>query len=367
MRATEVGDKRTPVSVTYQVVVEGAELESKCIDRLKAARANISLKGFRPGHVPIPHLRKIYGKQVMAEVVDAAVREANAQLIKDNRLRTTEEPKVMLPTDETAIAAVMDGNADLTYSVVMDVVPAIDLMDFTALRLERKYADVDDMVVDKAIEAMAALSRPPKAPDATEDPPPPPVDDDFARRFGAETVAQLREQIRERALVEAAAASRFRLKRALLDAIDAGHRFEVPPTLIEQEFKTVWNAVTNDLKEHKQTWEDMGTSEDDARVLYRAITERRVRIGLVITEAGDHHSIRVDDEEVKAAIAQQASRAGPAQAANVAEYYKRDPGGLVGLRAPLFEDKVVDWMLAQATVVDVLVSREELLQDDDPI
>jgi trigger factor len=90
-----------------------------------------------------------------------------------------------------------------------------------------------------------------------------------------------------------------------------------------------------------------------------------VRIGLVITEAGDRHRIRVDDEEVEAAIAERARSVGPAQAANVTEYFRRDPGGLVGLRAPLFEDKVVDWMLSQATVVDVLVSREELLRDDE--
>ena len=365
MQATEVSERRTPLSVVYEVVVPAAELEDRVMERLKGARAGVKLKGFRPGHVPVPHLRKIYGKQVIAEVIDAAVRDANAKLVKDNRLRTTEEPKVLLPTDEKALTALMAGKADLTYTVEMDVIPAIELMDFTTLRLERKYTEISEEVVDKALEAMATMSRGPKAPDATEEPPPPAIDDAFAKGLGFETLEKLRNHIWERAQIEAALAARGRLKRALLDVLAGAHRFEVPRALVELEFKTVWKAVTGDLEQHKQTWEAIGTTEDDARATYLEITERRVRLGFIITEIGERERIRVDDKETEAAIADHARRQpDAASAANVVEHYKREPVAIAGLRAPLFEEKVVDWILARATVVDVLVSRDELLRDD---
>jgi FKBP-type peptidyl-prolyl cis-trans isomerase (trigger factor) len=363
--ATELVARRTAFGVVYQVTIPAKAIDAQMTAHLAKMAPRISLKGFRPGRVPAFHLRKIFGKQAMAEVIDAAVREANADLSR-GRWRVLDEPKVTLPTDEKELTAVMAGTGDLTYTVELEVLPEVVPIDFATIRLERKYTEITDEVVDKALTAIAHLNRPPRAPEATEDPPAAAIDDAFAKTFGAADLEALRAQIRERAEIEAAVASRMRLKRALLDVLVEAHTFPVPPSLVELEFKTVWAAVEGDLREHKTTWEEQGATEAAAREEYTAVAERRVRIGMIITEIGDRNDISVSDAETDAAVADAARRVGPENVQNVIRFYQTNPQGLASLRAPLFEDKVVDFILAQAVVVDMLVSREELLADDQP-
>ena len=177
------------------------------------------------------------------------------------------------------------------------------------------------------------------------------IDDDFAKTLGLESLAKLKDAIKERVQREHAGASRQKLKRALLDQLDELHKFEPPPSLVEQEFNSVWSQIEKDLKEQGRTFADEDTTEEKAREEYRAIAERRVRLGLVIAEIGERNNIKVTDEQLRAAVMEQV-RQFPGQERQIWEYYQKNPGALADLRAPLFEDKVVDFLVELAEVTE---------------
>ena len=151
--------------------------------------------------------------------------------------------------------------------------------------------------------------------------------------------------------------------RCLIE-LDAHHKFEPPPTLVEEEFNNVWQTIENDLKQQGRTFADEGTTEEKARADYRAIAERRVRLGLVLAEIGEKNNIKVTDEQLSQAVVAQA-RMVPGQEQRVWDYYRNNPGALAALRAPIFEDKVVDFLLELVEVTDKQVSREELFKEDE--
>jgi len=179
-----------------------------------------------------------------------------------------------------------------------------------------------------------------------------------------DSLDKLKEAVKARVQQEHAGLSRQRVKRQLLDKLDEMHKFALPPTLAEEEFKNVWNAVDSDLKAQGRSFEDEGTTEEKAREEYRGIAERRVRLGLVLAEIGERNKIAVTDEEITRAIVERARQV-PGREQEVWEFYQKNPGALASIRAPIFEEKVVDFLLELATVSDKQVSREELLKDDE--
>jgi trigger factor len=154
------------------------------------------------------------------------------------------------------------------------------------------------------------------------------------------------------------------VKRALLDELDKRHQFEAPETLVSEEFENVWRSVTAELTQQGRTFEDEGTTEEKAREEYRRIAERRVRLGLVIAEIGEKNNIKVTDEEVSRAVVERA-RQFPGRERELWDYYQKNPGATASLRAPIFEEKVVDFMLELADVTEKPVSREELYKEDE--
>jgi trigger factor len=190
------------------------------------------------------------------------------------------------------------------------------------------------------------------------------LDDDFAKTLGLESFEKLREGVKERIVREHAAASRQKLKRQLLDQLDERHKFDPPPSLVEQEFNSVWSSIEADLKAQNRTFADEGTTEEKARADYRAIAERRVRLGLVIAEIGEKNNIKVTDDQLTQAIVERARQL-PGQEQQVWEYYRNNPQALASVRAPIFEEKVVDFLLELANITDKQVSREELFKEDE--
>src|SRR3954449_10225237 len=144
----------------YRVVVPANELDSKVNARLDEIKGTVRINGFRPGKVPVGHLKRMYGRSVMAETIEATVRDANAKIVSDHNLRLAMEPQVKLPTEEDAIKAVVDGKADLDYSVAMEVLPKIELADFKDIQLDRLTAEVTDAEIDEAISRIAEQNRP---------------------------------------------------------------------------------------------------------------------------------------------------------------------------------------------------------------
>ena len=431
----------------FRVVVPATDLEAKVNEKLDDLKERVQLRGFRPGKVPVAHLKRLYGKSTMAEVIEATVREANSKIVADHGFRLAMEPKVVLPEDQAAVEGIINGKADLAYTVEIEIVPPITLADFKTLKLTRLTAEVPDEEIERTLTTLAEQSRPFVAkegaaengdrvtvsysgtidgqpfdsgsaddvpilvgsnsfipgfedqligiragesrtldvtfPDkyapavagkaakfavtakAVETPGPvPTLDDEFAKARGFESVAKLRDAVRAQMQRDYTAASRQKLKRALFDQLDERHKFEPPPSLVEQEFTSVWATVENDLKEEGRTFADEDTTEEKARAEYRAIAERRVRLGLVIAEIGERNNIKVTDEQLSAAVMEQARRL-PGQERQVWDYYRKNPGALASLRAPLFEDKVVDFLLELAEVTEKPVSRDELFKEDE--
>src|SRR5271155_3775955 len=143
----------------YRVVVPATDLEARVNERLDDLKGRVQLRGFRPGKVPVAHLKRLYGKSAMAEVIEAAVREANSKIITDHGFKLAIEPKVVLPTEEGAVEEVISGKSDLAYTVEMEVVPPIALADFKAIKLTRLTAPVTDAEVDQALQTLAEQNQ----------------------------------------------------------------------------------------------------------------------------------------------------------------------------------------------------------------
>jgi len=190
------------------------------------------------------------------------------------------------------------------------------------------------------------------------------IDDDFAKKLGLDSLAKLRDAVKDRIAREHNAMTRQKLKRELLDQIDASHKIEPPASLVEDEFGRIWSQVTTELEAEKKTFADENTTEEKAREEYRKIAERRVRLGLVLAEIGEKNKITVSDEEISRAVTEQA-RQFPGQEQRVWEYYRKNPQALASVRAPIYEEKVVDFVLELAKVEEKKVSREELFKEDE--
>ena len=298
----------------YRVVVPATDLEARVKERLDDIKGRVQLRGFRPGKVPVAHLKRIYGKSAMAEVIEAAVREANTKIVNDHGFKLATEPKVVLSPEEGAVEGVIAGKSDLAYTVEMEIVPPITLADFKTIKIERLTAPVADSEIDQALQTIAEQNRPfaakaegveksdrvtvsfqgtmngqpfeggsgtdvpivlgggqfvpgfedhligikvgesrtfdVKFPEkypaaavagkeasfavtatAVEAPGAVTLDDAFAKALGLESLAKLRDAVRDRLEREHAAASRQKVKRALLDQLDGHHKFDPPPTL----------------------------------------------------------------------------------------------------------------------------------------
>src|SRR5438874_6747560 len=144
----------------FQVNVPAADLEARVEGRLAELKDRVQLRGFRPGKVPVTHLRKVYGRSVMAETVEAVIRELNAKIVEEHGLKLAMEPKVTIPNEETEVERVIGGQSDLAYTLSLEVLPKIELGDFTGVKLERPTAEVTDAEVDEALGKVAEQNKP---------------------------------------------------------------------------------------------------------------------------------------------------------------------------------------------------------------
>jgi trigger factor len=190
------------------------------------------------------------------------------------------------------------------------------------------------------------------------------IDDELAKSIGLSDLAALRGAIKtdlERQLKDL---SRAKAKRALLDALDAAHAFDLPPRMVQGEFDAIWRQVEQDKAAGNVDPEDAGKSDEDLRADYLKIAERRVRLGLVLAEIGRASGVEVKDEDLNRAVQGQLSRF-PGQEQMILDLYRKNPDLVAQLRAPIFEEKVVDFVLEMAEVTNVTVTRAQLEADDD--
>ena len=189
------------------------------------------------------------------------------------------------------------------------------------------------------------------------------LDDDLAKGQGFDDMEALQGAVREGIAREYAQVARAKVKRALLDHLAANYGFQVPAGMVDLEFEAIWKQLKEEMERGGEALAE-GKSEEELKDEYRAIAERRVRLGLILSDIGQKNEIKVEQHELNAAIMDQARRY-PGQEQKVLDFFRNNPSALDHLRAPLYEDKVVDFILQMANVSESQVTPEELMADPD--
>jgi len=444
----QVVEKSTEgLSRVWGVTVPAQDLADKLEARIAEITPTLKIKGFRPGKVPTAHVRRLYGKGLMSEVLEQTLSETTQKVLDENKVRPASEPDLKPEGD---LAQVLDGKADLAYEIAVDVMPEFEPIDLTKLSLTRPVYEPTDKEVDEALDELAKQNRTyedktgkaVKAKDgdmvvidfigridgeafeggtaqdvelvlgsgqfipgfedqlvgakpdsdvtvtvtfpedyqaenlkgktaefetkvkAVKSPVDSKADDALAERLGVETLDKLKELLKGNLAQQYASATRFKLKRALLDQLDDKHDFPLPPKMVDAEFAAIWSQVEQDKANGSLPEDDAGKTDEQLRTEYRKIAERRVRLGLVLAEIGRANNVQVSDQELANAMREEALRYG-AQAQQIFDLLRQNTNAQAQIRAPLFEDKVVDLIVEKAKVKDKKVSKDELMKDDD--
>lgn len=445
MQVTET--KAEGLKREIEVVVPAADLEARLQTRLFEAKDQVRLKGFRPGKVPVSHLRKTYGRSLMAEIVNQIINETPRKVIADRNERSAMQPEIAMSEDEAEAEKVLGGGTDFRFTLRYETLPSFDVKDTSGIAIERPVVEVADEEVEEQVKRIAENARTysdkdgaaengdrvtmdfvgkidgeafqggsaedsnlvigsgqfipgfedqlvgAKAGDEREVKVSFPEDygaahlagkqavfdvkvkavaapgelelnDDLAKQMGLESIEKLREIVRGQIESQFGAMTRQKVKRQLLDALDKDYNFPLPEKLVEAEFNNIWSQVSRELEQSGKTFEDEDTTEEKAREDYRKLAERRVRLGLVLSEIGEKAGVTISDEELQRALFEQV-RQYPGQEQQVYDYFRKTPEAIQSLRAPIYEEKVVDHLLGSVKVTDKTVSREELMKEDE--
>ncbi|WP_309092670.1 trigger factor [Phenylobacterium sp.] len=435
------------LSRVYGVTVPQKDLSERLEARIAEIAPTLNVKGFRPGKVPVAHVKRLYGKQLMSEVLEQTLSETTQKVLEDNKLRPAGDPELKPEGD---IQGVLDGKADLAFEVAVDLMPEFEPVDASTLSLTRPVYEPTEAEVEEAVNELAGQNKTYEAktgktvkakdgdmvvidfigridgeafeggtaqdvelvlgsgqfipgfedqlvgakPDSDVEvkvtfpadyqaanlagkeavfetkvkevkaPVDTVADDAFAERLGVENLEKLKELIKTNLEQQYQGASRFKLKRALLDELDSKHDFPLPPKMVDAEFASIWQQVQQDKAAGNLPEDDAKKTDEQLESEYRKIAERRVRLGLVLAEIGRANNVQVTDQELAEAMRREAMRYGP-QAQQIFDLFRQNPNAQAQLRAPIFEDKVVDLIIEKAKVEDKKVSKDELLKEDD--
>jgi trigger factor len=428
-----------------KVTVPKEDMSSRLASRLEQLKGQVRLNGFRQGKVPVAHLRKVYGRQAMAEIVNDLINKETGQILVGRGERAAQRPEIAMTEDENEAQEILAGKQDFEFTVAYEVLPEIEIPDLAAIEIERPLATVTDADVEerslqiaesarqyeekqgaatdkdrvtidysgsidgtqfdggsdtgaqlvlgskrfipgfeeqligakagdrRTIEvefpadyAAANLAGKKASFDVTvhkvEQPGKLELTDEVAKQLGVESAAKLRETVRTQLENSFGLFTRARVKRQVLDKLDELTRMELPEKMVAAEFENIWKQVTGELERSGKTFADEETTEEKAREEYRKLAERRVRLGLLLAQIGEKAQIQITEEELQRAIYDQV-RQYPGQEQQVFDYFRKHPDAVAGLRAPIYEDKVVDHIVVTAKVTDKPVSKEELMKE----
>ena len=436
----------------YKVVLPVADLAKRLDDELIDMKDKVEIRGFRPGKVPMTHLKKVYGKQVMADVMQKAVNEANQKIIEDNSLKLASEPSIDVEGGDEGVEKAVSAQGDLAFTVKFEIMPVITLKPFADIELERQVYPAEDKEMQDALASLIDNARPYVEKDGVADgkdrvtidfagkidgeafeggtgtdmdvnlgsgtfipgfeeqlqgikageerqlnvtfpaeyqaehlagkaavfdvtakkistPGEVELDGEFAKKFGVENMDALNQTIRDDIQRQYDDASRQKMKRTLLDTLDKEYDFELPDSLLENEFNGIWQQAEQERQQAVQSLQDAGfETEEAAKDEFRNIAKRRVRLGLLLAQIGEDSKVEISEQELTAAIVERVREIGrqfPGQEQAAWDYFRKNEEAVAQVRAPLFEEKVVDVIVGQAKVTEKQVSREELLKFDD--
>jgi trigger factor len=435
------------LSRVLEVTIAKGDLTQKLDAKIAEITPKMNIKGFRPGKVPQAHVRKMYGKELMGEIIQETLNATTEQAMKDANIRPASQPELKPIGD---IEGVIDGKSDLAYEIAVEMMPIFTPVEPASIELTRPVYEPTDADIDEALKTVVAGSKQyeakkgktVKAADGDkliidfvgklgdevfeggsaegaeliigsgqfipgfeeqligakkgevktlnvtfpEDygaknlagkaatfettvqdilaPKEGEADDELAKSLGLESLQALKDILKTQLQQQYGQASRFKMKRALLDVLDEKHSFELPKRMLDAEFNGIWQQVEQDKANGQLAEEDAGKSEQELKDEYMKIAERRVRLGLVLAEIGTRQNVQVTDQEVNQAIMQEA-RNYPGQERQVFEFYTKNPGTAAQIRAPIYEEKVCDLIFSLAKVTDTPISKEDLLKEEE--
>ena len=430
-----------------KVVIPAADMEARMNERLSEVKDRVRINGFRPGKVPPAHVKKMYGKSIMAELVNEIIQKQPTEILSGRGEKSATQPEIAMTEDEKEADKILNAQADFEFTLSYEVIPAIELKDVSGIKVVREVVEIPESEVNEQIERIAESTRsyeekkgkaangdrvtmdyegkvdgvpfeggkdsnaelvlgsgrfipgfeeqlvglkagddktitvnfPADYPapnlagkEATFDvsvkaiasPDKLEINDELASKLGLESEAKLREIVRSQIESQFGNVTRQKLKRQILDQMDELYAFDVPQGLVDAEFGQIWNQINADLAQSGKTFEDEDTTEEKARDEYRTLAERRVKLGLVLSEIGEKAGVEVSEDEMNKALYAQISQF-PGQEKEIIEYFRKTPGAIAGLRAPIFEEKVVDHLLNEIKVTDKTVTKDELMADDE--
>jgi trigger factor len=402
----------------FKIVISASDIVEKIEYRLEELSSRINVPGFRPGKAPMTVLKQRFGGSVRDEVLEQAVKDASQQAIDERGLRPATTPNVEIVAQEEG--------KDLEYTIELEILPDIQPMDFSKIEVERLKVRVSDAEIAQALEQIASGRKQTQPLEkermSGEDhhlelgsnafvqgfeeqlvgadkgetkeikvtfpeeyvndrlagreavftctvkdilqAVVPAVDEAFATLVGEESLDALKNKIRTHIGQEYDRLARERMKRQMLDQLAEAHDFAVPETMVGAEFEAIWRQVQGDRERGVVDPEDEGKSEDDLQAEYRGIAERRVRLGLLLAEVGRLNELEVSQEEITGALYREASRF-PGQEQQVVQFYQNNPQAMAQLRAPLFEEKVVDFISELSKVAEREVDAEDLKAEEE--
>ncbi len=429
----------------YDVLVPASELQQKLAAKIAEVQPRVRINGFRPGKVPVAHIRKVYGAGMMQDIINETVQKSTQQGLEKVNARPASEPSLDLKSD---MGQVMAGNADLQFELSVEIMPEFEPVDLKTISISKPVAPVSDEQVEDSLKELAAQQRgfedkdgaavegdqliidflgridgeafdggaandaqvvigakqfipgfeeqligakagdervlkvtfPEDYPVASlkgknaefetkvkqvRTPKQGAPDDAWAAELGFDSLNAIKDALRQRIESDHNQQSRAKAKRALFDVLDEKHDFELPPRMVDAEFNQIWRQIEQDRTAGRLDPSDEGKSDDDLKAEYRDIAERRVRLGLLLAEIGRRNKLEVTDQEVAQAISAQA-RQFPGQERQIFEAYQRSPQLVAQVRAPLYEEKVVDYVMELIKVSNETVTREALFADDEP-
>jgi len=430
-----------------KITVDKKTMDSQMNERLEQMKGQVTLKGFRKGKVPLTHLKKVYGRQAMAEIVNDYVSKRSGEVIRERDERPAQQPEIAMTENEKEAEDILNAEKDFEFSVSYEIIPEINVPDLEKLEIERPVAEVSDEEIEEQITQIAEGSRSyeekkgkaaqgdritmnylgkidgepfeggadndaqlvlgsgrfipgfedqltdAKAGDEktievtfpdeyqaahlagkkaefdvtvskVEKPGKIEINEDLAKNLGLESLEKLREAVRGQIEGQYGSMTRSKVKRQILDKLDSETKMELPEKMVDQEFDNIWKQMTEELERADRSFEDEETTEEDARKEYRELAERRVRLGLVLADVGEKADIQVNDDELQRALYAQMQQY-PGQEQQIIQYFRDNPDAVAGLRAPIYEDKVIDFILDKAKVTDKTVPKDELMKQED--
>ena len=440
MNVTET--KSEGLSREFRVSIPKGDLNAKFNAKITELQPKMNLKGFRPGKVPAAHIKKMYGKSIMGDLVNDLVQETSDKALAEKALRPASRPSIQLTSDQEKL---INGEADLDYSIALEIMPEFEPTDISTISIERMVAEIPEEEVQESLQRLADNNKAyetkegkaengdavvidfvgsidgekfdggaaeghtlvlgsgrfipgfeeqligasagedvkvnVKFPDEyqaetlkgkdalfevkvheVKGPKDVEINDEFAKTLGLEGLDSLKDAIKSQISGELGFATRQQVKRVLLDALDERHSFDLPPLMVRAEFEQIWSQFEAEKKADRLSEEDKSKSDEELRAEYQKIAERRVRLGLVLAEIGRRAEVQITNDELVRALRQEASRY-PGQEKQVIEFYTKNQNAMAQLRAPIYEEKVVDYILEKATVTDKPVSREVLMKE----